>query len=99
MQLPDLPTMLWAGGLLVAYASLPYLVLVLTRIVVAAAKIYTYSRATHEHSSKLPEHLAALPALDDTAKLLDEARGTGVEIATGAEALAALLIRRAGGKS
>lgn len=88
---------LWWSGVVVAYLSLPLLLRVLTKIVMAARKIYLYARDTRVNSRRLPEHLAALPALDETTQLLAVACGTGGEIAEGVETLAGALIARAGG--
>ncbi len=87
----------WWVGVVIAYLSLPLLLRELTRIVMASRKIYLYARDTRVNSRRLPEHLAALPALDQTTELLGVARITGGEIAEGVEALAGALIARAGG--
>lgn len=88
---------LWIITLVVAYLAVPLLVMLLWRIVRASRKIERYTSETHTSSRGIVTHLEALPALDRTEELLQGAHGLGGDLALGAEAMASVLARRAGG--
>lgn len=89
---------IWSATLVIAYLALPFVVPLLMRIVGASRKIEQYTRETHGASRKIVGHLESLHELERTQGLLEQTQTTGGEIATGAEALAGLLDRRAGGR-
>lgn len=86
---------LWILTLIVAYLAVPLLVVLLWRIARAAHKIERYTRQTRVASRSISTTLEALPALDRTAELLGGAHDIGGDLAVGAEAMAAVLARRA----
>jgi hypothetical protein len=90
--------LVWGIGLVVAYLAVPLLLWLLLRIWRAAWKIEHYARVTHLSTQEIVQHLNNIPALNTTEAGLRGANALGKDVATGAEALTALLARRAGGK-
>jgi hypothetical protein len=90
--------LVWGIGLVIAYLAVPLLLWLLLRIWRAAWKIEYYARLTHQSTQKIVQHLENIPALETTEAGLQGANALGKEVAAGAEALTALLARRAGGK-
>lgn len=97
--MPPAVPVLWIVTLVIAYAAVPLLVVLLWRIAHASRKIERYTRATRRSSRGVAAHLEALPALDETERLLGGARDLGGDLALGAEALAGVLARRTGNAS
>lgn len=94
-MMPAAVTVLWIITLVVAYLAVPLLVFLLWRIVRASHKIERYTRETRVASRGISTTLEALPALDKTEELLQGAHALGGDLALGAEAMAAVLARRA----
>lgn len=94
--MPTAAFVLWIVTLVVAYLAVPLLVFLLWRIMRASRKIERYTRETRLASQGVSQTLEALPALDKTEKLLQGAHALGGDLALGAEAMAAVLSRRAG---
>ncbi|WP_337869587.1 hypothetical protein [Meiothermus sp.] len=90
--------LVWGIGLVIAYLAVPLLLWLLLRIWRAAWKIEHYARVTRQSTQKIVQHLENIPALDTTEAGLQGANTIGKDVAAGAEALTALLARRAGGK-
>lgn len=90
-------SVIWWIGVIVAYLAVPVLVVLLLRVMRAARKIEHYARTTHASTQKIVQHLNLIPALDTTEKNIAGARQLADEVALGAEALTALLAKRAGG--
>lgn len=91
-------TLIWWIGLVVAYLAVPVLVVLLVRVLRAALKIEYYARISRASTKKIAAHLELVPALNITEQGLIGANQLANEVAIGAEALTALLARRAGGK-
>ena len=99
MELSTAAIVLWIVALVVAYLSVPLLVLALSRIRNASAKIAAYADATHKASQGIAKNLEPVPALSRTEELLGAAHGIADELAAGTEGLGEELLRRAGGAS
>ena len=99
MELSTAAVALWLVALVVAYLSVPLLVLALTRIRNASTKIAGYAHTTREASRGIAENLKPVGALERTEELLGAAHGIADELAAGTEGLGEALLRRAGGAS
>lgn len=91
--------LVWGIGLIIAYLAVPLLLWLLLRVWRAAWKIEYYARVSRQSTQKIVQHLNNIPALDATEAGLQGANALGKDLAAGAEALTALLARRAGGRS
>lgn len=90
-------TTIWWIGVIVAYLAVPVLVVLLVRVLRAALKIEHYARVSRAATQKIAAHLELVPALNITEQGLIGANKLADEVAIGAEALTALLARRAKG--
>lgn len=93
--MPTAVFVLWVVTLVIAYLAVPLLVLLLWRIMRASQKIKRYTSETRAASQGVSKTLEALPALNKTEELLKGAHAIGGDLALGAEAMAAVLSRRA----
>ena len=87
----------WGLGLVIAYLAVPLLVWLLWRILRAALKIEHYAKVSRGSTLKITKHLENIAALETTEAGLKGANVLAGDVATGAEALTALLAKRAGG--
>ena len=88
---------IWWIGVIVGYLAVPVLIVLLVRILRAALKIEHYAKVSRVATQKIAAHLELVPALNVTEQGLIGANQLANQVALGAEALTALLARRAGG--
>jgi tRNA(Phe) wybutosine-synthesizing methylase Tyw3 len=98
MEVPTAVYVIWIIVLVVAYAAVPVLLHVLTRILNAAKKIDRYAAETRVSSAGIKSHVSHAPALIETNKLLGAAHGVADEIGGEATTIVTALLQRAGAK-
>ncbi len=96
MEIPTTVYVIWIIVLVVAYAAVPVLLYVLTRILQAAIKISHYAAATQVSSSGIRSHVSHAGALVDTNKLLTLAHSVSDEIGAEGTTIVQALLSRAG---
>ncbi len=98
MEIPTIVYVIWIIVLVVAYAAVPVLLIVLTRILQAARKIDRYAAETRFASAGILTHVSHAPALIETNKLLAAGHSVADEIGAEATTIVQALLNRAGAK-
>ncbi|MEO6595460.1 MAG: hypothetical protein ABIP94_11970 [Planctomycetota bacterium] len=97
MELTTAGVVLWTIAVVVAYLSVPLLVVTLSRIREAARQIAGYAETTRTATRGIAANLEPVPALERTEELLGAAAGIAEQLAGGVESVGTELLRRAGG--